>query len=89
MEKTDTQIEREKAAVAAMTNAKSNMDAVLGRVATLEHVLRDASNTIARLKRHVGQDSLMDWHDGSQQQRGLVTTYADKQIAAIATTLSK
>lgn len=89
MEKTDTQIEREKAAVAAMTNAKSNMDAVLGRVATLERVLSDASNTIARLNRHVAQESTMARCDGSAQQSGLVTTYADKQIAAIATTLSK
>lgn len=88
MDKTEAQVEREKAAVSAMRNAKSNMDEVLSRVATLERMLSNASNTISRLKRHVGSESQMTWHDGRSEQRGMVTQYADKQIAAIAKLIS-
>lgn len=88
-EKTEAQIEREKAAVAAMSNAKANMDAVLARVATLERVLSDASSAIGRLKRHVGPESKMEWISPRGEQKDLVTKYADEQIAVIATTLSK
>ena len=86
--KTEAQIEREKAAVAAMKNAKSNMDEVLARVATLERLLGQTSNTISRLKRHVGSESQMTWHDGRQERRDFVTKYADEQIAEIAKVVS-
>jgi hypothetical protein len=83
-EKTEAQIDREKAAVAAMKSAKSNMEGVLLRVATLERTLSDASSAISRLKRHVGQESVMKWHDGSYEQVDLVSKYADEQVAKIA-----
>lgn len=82
--KTEAQIEREKAAVASMKNAKSNMDEVLARVATLERMLGNASRTISQLKRHIGSESIMMWHDGRQERRDLVTKFADEQIAEIA-----
>lgn len=87
-EKTEAQIDREKSAVAAMKNAKSNMDEVLARVATLERALSNSSNVIARLKRHVGPESQMNWHDGRTDKRDLVVKYADEQIADIAKVLS-
>jgi hypothetical protein len=63
-DKTEAQIDREKAAVAAMTNAKSNMNDVLARVATLERALANATSAISRLKRHVGSESQMSWYSG-------------------------
>ena len=88
-DKTEAQLDREKAAVAAMTNAKSNMDAVLARVTTLERVLSDASNTIQRLKRTIGPDCQMVWHDGRSERRDYVAKFADEQVAVITATLSK
>jgi hypothetical protein len=88
-DKTDAQIDREKQAVAAMTNAKSNMDAVLSRVATLERVLNNASSAIQKLKRTVGQDCQMMWHDGQADRRDFVTKFADEQLAEIVSILSK
>lgn len=87
-DKTEAQIDREKAAVSAMTNAKSNMDAVLSRVVTLERMLIHASRTISQLKRHAGAESQMQWHDGRTDRRDLVSKYADEQIAQIAQVLS-
>jgi len=87
-DKTEAQIDREKAAVAAMTNAKSNMNDVLARVATLERALTNAQSAISRLKRHVGSESQMNWYAGSSEVRGLVTKYADEQIADIAKVLA-
>lgn len=45
-DKTDDQIAKEKAAVEAMRNARSNMAAVLDRVSTLEKALRDAAGQL-------------------------------------------
>lgn len=87
-EKTDAQLEREKAAVAAMKNAKSNMDEVLARVTRLETALVNAQNAIQRLKRHVGTESTMRWHDGRSEQQDFVSKYADNAIADIAKVLS-
>jgi len=87
-DKTEAQIDREKSAVAAMKNAKSNMDVVLARVVTLERALSDASSAISRLKRQVGPESKMDWYQGSSEVRDLVTKYADVQIAEIAKVLA-
>ena len=87
-EKTEAQIEREKAAVNAMKNAKSNMDEVLSRVATLERALSNASSAISRLKRHVGSESTMRWHDGRQECVDYVSKYADSEVAVIAKVLA-
>ena len=51
--KTEERIAREKAMVDAMKNAKSNMEAALRRIETLELALRRASNSIARFKEFV------------------------------------
>lgn len=87
-EKTEAQLEREKAAVSSMKNAKSNMDEVLARVSRLESALSAASRTIKTLKGHVGSDSMMRWHDGARENLDYVTKYADGEIAAIAKVLS-
>lgn len=58
-EKTEAQIEREKQAVAAMANAKSNMTEALARISTLESALRQASDTLGRMKYYVGDHAEM------------------------------
>lgn len=56
-DKTEEQIAREKAAVDAMKNAKSNMGTALERIATLESALAGAIAALSWTKKHVGQDS--------------------------------
>lgn len=51
IEKTDEQIAKDKAAVEAMKNAKSNMDAALQRIALLESRLRSVQEQC----RHIGK----------------------------------
>ncbi len=85
--KDEAQIEREKQAVAAMVNAKSNMSVALDRINRLELALKTASNDIARLKRCVGQDCQITYHNGSAETREYVHKYADNAIAGIAKVL--
>ena len=85
--KDEAQIEREKQAVAAMVNAKSNMSVALDRINRLELALKSASNDIARLKRCVGQDCQITYHNGSSETREYVHKYADNAIAGIAKVL--
>lgn len=50
MEKTEDQIAREKAAVAAMKNAQANMQAAFDRISTLERGLASAVSALRRAK---------------------------------------
>ena len=59
-DKTEAQIEREKQAVAAMANAKSNMMAALDRIKTLENALFRASNALSSMKNYVGEYAKME-----------------------------
>ena len=52
---TEEKIARDKAAVDAMRNAKSNMDAALARIATLEAGLERARANLTRTKDYIGR----------------------------------
>lgn len=54
VEKTEEQIARDKAAVEAMRNAKSNMDTALSRIAALESALAYARDNLVRTKGYIG-----------------------------------
>lgn len=85
--KDEAQIEREKLAVAAMANAKLNMTVALERIQRLETALVSARNDISRLKRCVGQDCQITYHNGSSETREYVHKYADDAVARIARVL--
>lgn len=59
-DKTEAQIEREKQAVVAMANAKSNMATALERIATLERALSSANDHLGRMKYYVGDHAKME-----------------------------
>lgn len=71
-EKTEAQIEREKQAVAAMANARSNMTASLERIKTLENALFRASNTLSALTNHVGPYSIIEHGSNRRQVRDFI-----------------
>jgi hypothetical protein len=52
-DKTEEQIAKDKAAVDAMRNAKSNMDAALARISTLEEALSGAIGGLLEAKRYI------------------------------------
>lgn len=52
-EKTEEDIEKDRAAIAAMKNAKSNMEAAIARVSDLERALSRARDSILRFKSFV------------------------------------
>ena len=52
---TEEKIARDKAAVEAMRNAKSNMDAALTRIATLESALGTARDNLRLTKDYIGR----------------------------------
>jgi hypothetical protein len=81
--KDEAQIEREKQAVAAMVNAKSNMTVALDRINRLELALKSASNDIARLRRCVGEDCQITYRNGTFETREYVRKYAEDAIAKI------
>lgn len=79
--KTDEQIERERAAVAAMSNAKANMTAALDRIQTLERALASAKSSISTLKGYIAPNSYQYPAGGPAKT---CVSYADDAIAAIA-----
>lgn len=85
MEKTEAQIEKEKQAVAAMANAKSNMAAALDRIKTLETALRSASGTISTLKGYIAPNVYTYPVQGNSRR---CTDHADAAIAEIAKVLA-
>lgn len=85
MEKTEAQIEKEKQAVAAMANAKSNMTAALDRIKTLETALRNASGTISTLKGYIAPNVYTYPVQGNSRR---CTDHADAAIAEIAKVLA-
>ena len=87
VEKSDVQIEREKQAVASMVNAKTNMAVTLDRVGTLEAHMRRVFNVLGTLKRHVGEEALIRFHDGHSQQIDTTRNYIENEMAKIAKVL--
>jgi len=73
MEKTDTQIEKEKQAVAAMANAKSNMSTALDRIATIERALHSADSALSRLSHYVGEHSKMEYGSNTSLVKDFIT----------------
>lgn len=85
MDKTEDQIARERASVDAMKNAKSNMTAVLDRVATLERALSNAAATMSTLKGFIAPGAYTYPISGNSRK---CTDLADDGIAAIAKVLA-
>lgn len=83
-DKTDEQIEKEKQAVAAMRNARANMDAALERISRLETVARNAKAAIQILKSHTGASS----HMTLKEQQVPVHNFIAIEIAKIDAALS-
>ena len=81
IEKSDEQIERERAAVTAMSNAKANMTAALDRIQTLERALSSAKSSISALKTYIAP-GVYTYPISGQSKPCL--TVADDAIAAIA-----
>ena len=77
--KSDEQIERERAAVAAMSNAKANMTATLDRIQTLERALLNAKSSISSLKGYIAPNTYTYGSNGKT-----CVSVADDAIAAIA-----
>jgi hypothetical protein len=84
-DKSEEQIARELAAVQAMKGAKSNMEAALGRIGTLESALRSAASTIGTLKGYIAPQ-VYTYPVNSSSRR--CTEVADDAMAAIAKVLS-
>lgn len=85
-DKTEAQIEREKQAIAAMSNAKATMATVLERTSTLEHRLRSTKMTLQELANHVGPLSVIPSSSSSQPQT--VKQYIASAIAGIDAVLA-
>lgn len=85
MEKTEDLIARERAAVEAMKNAKSNMATVLARVETLERALDCAKGTMSTLKGYIAPGAYTYPVGGNSRK---CADIADDAIAAIAKVLA-
>lgn len=66
-DRTEEQIARDKAAVDAMKNAKSNMDSALSRIAALESALMAARDDLGRVKAFIGAGAYA-YPDGNNRQ---------------------
>lgn len=78
IEKTEEQIAREKASVDAMKNAKSNMDAAISRISTLESALSQSRQRIEAFKKFVpvgayGYRSETSLHDQMNEAMAAIT----------------
>jgi hypothetical protein len=63
----DEKVARDKAAVDAMRNAKSNMDAALARITTLEQALTYARDNLGRTKQYIGASNYV-WSGSNERQ---------------------
>ena len=79
-DKTEEQIAKDKAAVEAMRNAKSNMDAALTRIATLENALGRAISDLKRAKHDISPSVYCYPNGGSTAQT--IHARIDAEIAA-------
>jgi len=78
MDKTEDQIDRERKAVAAMANAKSNMDQALQRIQTLEYRLNEAVAVLSALKGHIGPNAHTYPINGNTE---IVHKYVERAVA--------
>ena len=58
-DKTDEQLQKEREAIAAMHNAKSNMEKALARIQTLENALRKLGDLATEAHKHLPSTSYM------------------------------
>lgn len=78
--KTEEQIAKEKASVDAMKNAKSNMDAAISRIPSLELALDRAMNDLRRAKGDIGANVYCYPSGGAAKK---VHERIDDEIAAL------
>lgn len=79
-DKTEEQIAKEKASVDAMKNAKSNMDAAISRISSLELALGRAVNDLIRAKNNISPNVYCYPSGGTPM---LVHQRIDAEIAAL------
>lgn len=82
-EKTEEQIAKEVAAVASMKGAKSQMQAVLERVETLERALRSAQSSIGTLKGYIAPGAYTYPVSGTSRKCTDVADAASAEIAKV------
>lgn len=75
----EEKIARDKAAVDAMRNAKSNMDAALTRISTLEAALGRARDDLTRTKSFIGTHVYTYGASGNQRT---VHDYIDDMVSS-------
>lgn len=78
-DRTEEQIARDKAAVDAMRNAKSNMDAALARITTLEGALKYARDNLTAAKQWVSPNCYT--YTGSGRDQRTVHAFVDEAVA--------
>lgn len=83
-EKTEEQIARDKSAVDAMRNAKSNMDAALARITDLERSLAYSVTYLSAAKGYISSNVYCYLTGGTQQS---VHQRIDAEIAQLRKTL--
>lgn len=79
IDRTEEQIARDKAAVDAMRNAKSNMDAALVRITTLESALKYARDNLTNTKQWVSASVYT--YTGSGRDQKSVHAVIDDAVA--------
>lgn len=79
MEKTEEAVARDKAAIEAMKNAKSNMGIALDRIAYLERKLASAISALKQAKEDISPKVYCYKSDNERQQT--VHARIDRQIA--------
>lgn len=80
-DKTEEQLEKERNAVDAMRNAKSNMTAALDRIATLERALETARTEFGNLKQYIPKGAFT--YRGANTCQGLVDESVQKITKAL------
>lgn len=83
-EKTEEQIAKDKAAVEAMRNAKSNMDAALSRITDLERSLAYAADCLSKAKGYISSNVYCYPVSGNTQT---VHNHIDGQVSQLRKTL--
>lgn len=83
-EKTEEQIAKEKAAVEAMRNAKSNMDTALTRISDLERSLTYAADCLSKARAFISANVYLYPTNGQSLS---VHSHIDAQLQQIRKTL--
>lgn len=86
-DKSEAQIEREKQAIAAMSNAKSTMTTVLARTATLEASLDRSKRSLIMLKDYVGKYACLHSTTSGSGKPPTIQEFIDAEVSNINTIL--